>query len=411
VEILRETIKSYAESPEKMYMPELLDFYLRHKTKNLSHHGQEFERWVQRRNQIEHPKQTLTEDWTRDRWAEWWPEFQDLLGQFDFLSHHDLIIPNFIKRGVVTKAQICRGPFPLFRFEDKYDLPLSLKGVEPEESLLLVDRRNSARQLLLYPFMVVRLPADFYLFEQGERRKGDLKRVVFASLGPGEALEVRKADQNRRIIEDLESRLSRLGEIGIPLNGLPIETIYRKPKTVAFQEAYQLALQWADAGYPYHMVEGISDKLKAQIRHPPAEVEISEDDVLNFLMVAALHHGGNWHYWVKKNVDQPQTVVHLLRVLGISYTRPRLRALFALQCIEAENLKETMKQSKDLIPPDMQKIIPKYVVTSDVPGYLLKIKQGADPDMSKKASGVLREINLYCGESIEVGESSDLPLL
>lgn len=335
VEILRETLRVYCKTPDKIFMPELLDFYFVKGKITVEAKG--FEGWVNRRNEFRgHAKRLITDKIVEETWEQWWPEFRELIGQFVFLTSYEMIIPATIQRGTIKKAQICTGPEQFFLFNDAYDLPLTIKGVEAEESLMLVDKRKPSRQLLLYPFVVVRAPADLYLFEQGERHKGNLQRVVFASLGPGEALEIRRKDEGRRIIEDIERKLKRLGEIGITLDSFAIESMGESPESVLLQEAARHAAQWATAGYAYHIVEGISERLKAFLRHPPVEVDIEDNETLSFLLVAALHFGGNWPFWVERTRNNTETSQHLIRVLNISYIRPRLRALYALQVLGPE---------------------------------------------------------------------------
>lgn len=410
VEILREILRVYSNSPEKVFMPELLRFY--YAGKRLSGEARSFEDWVNRRNTFRgHAKRLITEDFVRKTWKVWWPEFQQLISSVEFLTSYELIIPAFIQRGIIKKAQLCTGPDQLFLYNDHYDLTMSIKGVEPEESLILVNKNAPQRQLLLYPFIVVKAPANLYLFEQGEKRRGNLQKVVFASLGPGDALEIRRVDEGNRVISDLEKKLQRLGEIGISLDGIPIEALAGRSESPVLEEAERTAAGWAEEGYPYYVVEGISEKLKALIRHPPKDIEIEEDNVLAFMMVAALHYGGNWNCWVEKNRKNAEVVMLLLETLSISYARPRFRALFALQSLDAENIKKGLEVNKALVPPDIIKLVRKYVLTGKVSDYLTKIKDGPDSVLGKKAAAVLREIRQFTDPNNESGGSWGLPVV
>ena len=380
--------------------------------KRWGHQGKLFEKWVKKRNDFRgHAKHLTTDTLVRETWDKWWPEFQELIHQIAFLTHYEMIIPVFVQRGMIKKAQICSGPNEFFLFHDDYNIALTVKGVEQGESLLLVDKRNQSRQLLLYPFMVVKAPANFYLFEQGERRKDSLNKVIFASLGPGDALEIRRADQDRRIIEDLENRLKRLGEIGLSVKNMPAEALHEKPEDIPLQEAFKLAAAWAKAGYPYHVVEGISANLKALLRHPPAKIDISEKYVLGFLMVAALHFGGNWYFWVKQNNNNPNIYEHLLSVFSISYSRPRFRALFALQSFNPKDLKKILDKKSVELSPDIETLLNKYVLHGKVAEYLSMVKEKGEPDLAKRADSVLREIGQYSGKDHGSRGASGLPVL
>ncbi|MDM8538328.1 hypothetical protein QUF70_16355, partial [Desulfobacterales bacterium HSG17] len=411
VENLREILKIYSGSSEKIYMPEILDFYM--SGRKQSAQGKKFESWVQRRNKFRsHALSLNTQESITKTWEQWWPEFKKLMEQLSFLTHYEMIIPAFIQRGTITKAQICSGPDQFFIFKDEYDLPLTIKGVEPNESLLLVDKRNRSRQLLLYPFMVFRMPADFYLFERGERKKGDLHQVVFAKLGPGDALVIRRADREKGILEDIEKRLQRFGEIGISIDGYNVDDPVESPEEKLFQEAEKIADKWSKAGYPYHMVEGLSETLRALVRHPPENAALPEGTAFYFLLTASFHYGGNWCFWVQQSRNNPVTLEHLFRILGISYSRPRLRVLYALQLIPEKSLKEYYEKSKTKLSSDVQTIIEKYVLFCKVSDYLTRLKQEANPDLSKKASGVIQEARQYCGLKIwDDKKSGDLPLI
>ena len=407
-EILREITRFYTKSADMVFLPELLKFYFIGERPTAE--SRLFEGWIKRRNSFRgHAKHLITDSFVEKTWTEWWPEFKKLIEMFAFLTSYEMIIPTFIQRGIIRKAQICTGPDQFFIFNNQYDLPLNITGAEPEESLLLIDKRNPGRQLLLYPFIVVKAAADFYLFERGERQKGNLDRVVFSSLGPGEALEVRRRDEDWKIIADLEKRLSRLGEIGICINGSAGGASQCDQEPIILLEVLKAATTWAEAGYPYHLIEGLNETLKAFIRHPQETLKIKDNIALAFLLVAALHHGGNWCYWVRKNIKNPDAVNSLAQVLVISYTRPRFRTLYALQLFAVSGTLELPDNWKNSLDPDMHKIIEKYVATGKVTDYLSLVKQKADPELAKKAAAVLREIGQY-GENISTGKkSSGLP--
>jgi len=410
LEILRETLRIYVESPGKTFMPELFEFYFL--KKKLTLEAKKFERWVKRRNNFRgHSKRLITDDLVEETWNRWWPEFKELIATFSFLTSYEMIIPAFIRRNRIEKAHICSGPDQFFLFDDSYNMPLSIKGVEAEESLILVDKRNPVRQLLLYPFLVVKAPADLYLFEQGERRKGTLDRVVFASLGPGDALEIRRKDKNRRIIEDLEKKLERLGEIGICLDGIDLDALLQSPEVVLIEEATRMADYWSKAGYPYHLVETISDKLKAFLNHPSEDVEIDDKGTHHFLMVASIHFGRNWFYWLDKAGKDAKSAAHLIRILIIAYIRPRLRALYALQQIPRKEVEKALEDYPEKIPQEISGLLRKYPLRSAVMEYIKKIIEGPDPELRKKAASVMREIERYTGKTYGKKTISGLPLI
>ena len=119
VEIFREILKAYAKSSDKIYMPELMEFYLM--GKKLSPQGRLFEKWVKRRNDFRgHAKHLTTDILVRKTWDKWWPEFQELIHQMAFLTDYEMVIPVFIQRRIIKKAQLCSGPNEFFLFQDDY---------------------------------------------------------------------------------------------------------------------------------------------------------------------------------------------------------------------------------------------------------------------------------------------------
>lgn len=389
-EILREILKVYQKHPQQIFMPELLSFYF--SKKGQTHAAKKFEGWVKRRNDfLGHKLKLHTDNQLGQTWREWWDDFQGLIQQIQFLSHYELIIPCFVKRGRVTQARICTGPDQFFIFDDQYNLQVNVKGVEPEESLILVDKRDTKRQLMLYPFMVVRAPSDFYLFERGEKQKQNLDRVIYAALGPHQALDIRRRGQEERILKDLESKIQKLGEIGVLID----ENTGQPPPDEPFAQVASLAQKWAEAGYPYYMVEEIKKGLIAQIRHPQGQ-PLPEGDALLFLITASLHHGGNWCHFIQQCSHDSQVIHHLFYLFHISYDRPRFRILYGLQYMDRKLLEGVLKQKTTSIPDDLKKIINKYVLNGSVHQYLEKIKQHDDTVLARKAGKVLREARQFC---------------
>lgn len=407
-EILREILKVYKKHPQNIFMPELLSFYFNKKGQTRA--AKKFEEWVKRRNEfLGHKLKLHTDSHLTQTWCEWWDDFKVLIQQLQFLTQYELIIPCFVKRGKVTQARICTGPEQFFIFQDQYDLPVNVKGIELEESLILVDKRDRKRQLMLYPFMVVRAPSDFYLFERGEKQKQNLDRVIYAALGPHQALDIRRRGQEERILRDLERKIHKLGEIGVLID----ENTSQPPPYDPFTSVHSLAQKWAEAGYPYYMVEEIKKDLIAQIRHPKGQ-DLPEGDTLLFLITASLHHGGNWCHFIRQCSNDSQVLNQLFYVFHITYDRPRFRILYGLQYVDRTLLQNTLKQKKASIPDDLQKIINKYVLKDSVHKYLEKIKQHEDPVLARKAAKVLREAKQYCDRddsNLEKHKRTGLPEL
>ena len=85
--------------------------------------------------------------------------------------------------------------------------------------------------------------------------------------------------------------------------------------------------KWVAENYPYYLIEGLNDEQRSFIRHPSNFGDIKNENSLLFLMVASLHFGGNWYFWVKENQNNPKALKLLIQLLNISYDRVKFRIL------------------------------------------------------------------------------------
>jgi hypothetical protein len=179
----------------------------------------------------------------------------------------------------------------------------------------------------------------------------------------------------------------------------------------SFGEAYLVTERWIKSGYQYYILEGISKELKALITNPPNDINITDTDVLNLLMIAAIHFGGNWNFWIQKNPKKTKAIELLIQILNISYDRPRFRVLVALQDFNKTDINHVLDKMGNEVHTGIKTLIDKYVLPNKVQEYLLKIKKGDEPDIAKKAAVVLREISHYYGTTSGEDNLSGMPLL
>ena len=178
------------------------------------------------------------------------------------------------------------------------------------------------------------------------------------------------------------------------------------------KEIDNTAAKWVSSGCPYHMLEGINQQLKLLVRQPPDDIAVKDSDTLMMLLMAALHFGGDWAFWVRKNEGSKNALQQLLIQLNIDYYRPRFRALYALQSYDVNKVKSMVNEVGDKISQGNKSIIEKYVYSRSIPEYLEKISKGADAEIAKRASAVLNEIGRYSGtQCSRNGTKSELPML
>ena len=165
--------------------------------------------------------------------------------------------------------------------------------------------------------------------------------------------------------------------------------------------------KWVAENYPYYLIEGLNDEQRSFIRHPSNFGDIKNENSLLFLMVASLHFGGNWYFWVKENQNNPKALKLLIQLLNISYDRVKFRILLSLQLLDSEETKTVVESLKDEIPSNYYKIVKEYVLDKRVKLYLEKIARDPKSGLANKVAVVIREYNQYGeAESGIKGESS-----
>ena len=160
-------------------------------------------------------------------------------------------------------------------------------------------------------------------------------------------------------------------------------------------EIYHLANRWREHDHAYFVIEGLGDEIKSILCNTPKYLEIKDENVMLFMMIAALHYGGNWIFWQKKIRKQDLMCKQLLELLKIDYLRPRLRALFALQFCDTKSLEKNLAElNQDTLKP-IKKLIDQYVIPQRVQEYLESLASSHNAEYSEKAHKVITEIHKY----------------
>jgi hypothetical protein len=157
-------------------------------------------------------------------------------------------------------------------------------------------------------------------------------------------------------------------------------------------EAVALADRWAESDYPYYLVESLSQELKAMVVNPPFDIQVDDERVRSFLMIASLHYGSSWAFWAERNADSLQSVQQVIKVIGLSYLRPRLRAICTLQFFPAALVERAAAGMGGALDPRIRRLLQKVVAQHKAREYLQQLIAGEDAEAGKKAASVLNEL-------------------
>lgn len=185
-----------------------------------------------------------------------------------------------------------------------------------------------------------------------------------------------------------------------PLGDVPtftgtIPTASSSPILPEIYELSDIAMKWNASHRPYHHVEELSKGLVGLIRNPPLDVVKAEEPLRSFLLLAGLHHGGNWLHWVGDSLGTTQAVATILTALGVSYERARFRAQYALQYFDPELVRQSLGKPQVRIGAPDRKIVEEYVLNGSVKTYLLEKAISAERGLAEKLRVVVGEIEQF----------------
>ena len=160
---------------------------------------------------------------------------------------------------------------------------------------------------------------------------------------------------------------------------------------------YQLAERWAKNNYAYFVLESLNEEQKSILRNAPKTIEVDNLNVQLFMLEASLHYGGDYIYWSRCIDDKEALARHLVKILGITYIRPRYRALYLMQEVEKGILQPEL-EARGLNQNDgLMQLIEKHVYTGKFKEYIEKVSESKDHEVARRAKTVVFEINRYDG--------------
>jgi len=171
---------------------------------------------------------------------------------------------------------------------------------------------------------------------------------------------------------------------------------------------YKLADRWAKNNYAYFVLESLNEEQKSILRNAPKTIEINEEHVQLFMLEASLHYGGDYIYWSRRIAGKEALARHLVKMLSITYIRPRYRALYLMQEVEKDILKPELAARGLNQNAGMMQLIEKYVYTGKFKDYIIKVSESNDHEVARRAKTVLFEINRYDGSGDGIDVFPDL---
>ncbi len=142
----------------------------------------------------------------------------------------------------------------------------------------------------------------------------------------------------------------------------------------------------------------------SRVRNAPKTIEVNNLNVQLFMLEASLHYGGDYIYWSRRIAGKEALARHLVKMLSITYIRPRYRALYLMQQVEKDILKPELEARGLNQNAGLILLIEKYVYTGQFKDYIIKISESNDHKVARRAKIVLFEISRYdgSGEGIDV---------
>ena len=129
----------------------------------------------------------------------------------------------------------------------------------------------------------------------------------------------------------------------------------------------------------------------------------------SFLLAVAIHYDAGWQQWTLYNVGNQVAVTAMFKILQITYLRPRLRALYAMQHLDMDELivKELEKNYTKCLKKKIYQALMEHLPGKTMTVFIRKIAEDKNSHAARKASQVLSEIASYWNDT-QTGISSPL---
>ena len=171
------------------------------------------------------------------------------------------------------------------------------------------------------------------------------------------------------------------------------------------KELERLSSEWTKSWFEHFLLEGLDERQRGFVRHPPRDVQIDDKHLDLFLMISSIQHGGNWFIWLEKGMEHAEARGLLVKTLAISYKRVVFRVLYALQLFGEEELAKEILESGTAIPLEVLNLVKKYVYSRTVLNYLKSVAKYGDEGEKVRADAVIAEISKYSPYNYSCEES------
>jgi hypothetical protein len=394
-QLLEEVLARYKAKRDDFFLQSLVSVYFHKTSGELTQEARRFKEWVGRRNLYVHPQQARSPKPKSELAEEWLRSLERDLLVLDVLSEYELLQPISIstRHRAIRSARILRGPSLNFRFREEMSTKLTVEDVEQLESMLLIDRRDRARQLLLSPLVLSRTAeGQVFLLSQVEENAGKVTDATYFTVTEGEGeRRLSEHPEGEGILDDLRALLKPLGPVGMA-------TTLRPRKYAAGGDAWarmrRYAQAWERVNYSYEVVLefGREAELRETLEDPTIWTKSQSGKVEAFILVVALHYRLAWPFWAARNTKNEHAVRRLLELLHVAHRfhRPRLRALCALQSFDKDLLRRVLGDGT--WPEETVQFLERHVLPGRMIEYLRYLAGHASYPLPQRAEEVLSEL-------------------
>ncbi len=231
-------------------------------------------------------------------------------------------------------------------------------------------------------------------------RTGDNKAAIPRYLGLKKYIDFRD-DKNFEInAEELIRHIYKIPKFQKPSPGqfpqLGASNSQRtKNNAFSISNIDAISINWKEQGYPYFLVEGLEEIHKAFVRHPPSNIQVNNPVTLAFLLLSGFHFGGNWCYWLSRNIGNALIYNVFESCLSVSYRGPLYRSLFALQYLGDQTIFSNILESNG-VNEITKNLIQSFAIPGNVIEYLTQVASEDKGKTGQRAAVVLKEISQYC---------------
>jgi hypothetical protein len=393
--LLEEILARYKARRDDFFLQSLVSLHFHKASGEFTEVARGFKKRVKERNVLAHALAAQTPQPKAELAAEWVRSLEQDVLALEVLSEYELLQPVSIstRYRAIRSARVLRGPSLNFRFREEMSTKLTVEDVEQLESMLLVDRRDRSRQLLLSPLVLSRTAeGQVFLLSQVEEEGGKVTDATYFKVTEADGKhKLSEHPDGDQILNDLRALLKPLGRVGMA-------TTLRPRKYAAGGDAWarmrRYAQAWERVNHSYEVVLefGREAELRETLEDPTIWTKSQSGKVEAFILVVALHYRLAWQFWAARNTKNEHAARRLLELLHVAHRfhRPRLRALCALQTFDRDLLRKVLTEGT--WPQETVQFLERHVLPGRMIEYLRYLVGHASYPLPQRAEEVLSEL-------------------